>query len=445
MKRKKTSVRTVEKKTRQSPAAENPPPSLLRLHTPPSQPRASDKDTRISSLRDALAQTKKELQKTRGDLTKLSEYHRALLNNIPVPLLIVGRDYGLRYASREAQRMLNLGSSEPGIRVTDTMLALYIPHLRKTLADALAGGQAIEREIQNEEEQWYRILIQPYELPRVGIGGVVITLFDVDVQKRVEALFDAEQWRTRQMMDAMGGIFLVLDPDGTIAQVNKRGCELLGSKEQDIVGANWFDTYVAETSRSDARKASEQSATLLNRGPVSSEIPVVVRNGQQRLLRWQTTGLIDGSGGVRGLLGVGEDITLWRAAQVSALESEERFRVLLEMQPDSDFLTSDPSGYVTNWYAGSGPGRKFGAHEVIGKHISMFFPPEDFLAGKPMRLLRVAETQGRYEEDGWCIGGDGTGHRAKFVVLPLRGQDGKVTGFASIIRFLGEYPRFPQD
>jgi PAS domain S-box-containing protein len=405
--------------------------------------QVSRKETRdLKSLRKALAGTGRELRKTAGNLAKLSEFLHTLLNNIPIPLLIVGRDYRLRHASRGAQRMFNLKSSDPAIRVTDTMLAPQVPGLRKLLADILAGGSAVQREMQDDDGHWYRVVFQPYEVPRVGIDGTVISFSDIDAEKRMVALHSTDQRRAGQMLDAIGGVFVELDPEGVIVHMNRRGCDLLGYREQEVVGTNWFDGYVAEASRGALKTATQQLTSRGSSQPLSTEIVVVMKNGDQRLLRWQTVVSTDGAGLPRGVFGMGEDITLWRAAQTSTRESEERFRLLLGMEPDSNFLTTDASGNVTSWFGGAGPANKYLAQEVIGKHMSLFFTPEDFLGGRPMRLLRVAETRGRYEEVGWCVGSDGSRRRAKFVVSPVRDHAGKVTGFACVIRFMREESLF---
>ncbi len=396
----------------------------------------------LKSVREALSHTKKELKKTAGDLGRLSEYLHTLLDNIHFPLLIVGRDFRIRYASQEAQRMLNLGSYAPAVRITDTLLSLQVPRLRKLLGDVMADGASVEREIQDEDNRWHRVLICPYIAPRAGIDGIVITLVETDSEKRLEALLTAERRRVSRILDASGGLFVELDLQGTVLSVNRRGCEILKCAEKEVVGTNWFDWYVDEASRDAGRTAMKRVGSRGDNRLLSGEILIRTKTGEEKVLKWGLVVSSDAAGLPRSVFGVGEDITLWRAAHLSALENEARFRLLLGMEPESDFLTTDCSGNVTSWYGGSGPARKYVADEVIGKHLSLFFPQEDFLAGRPMRLLRIAEAEGRHEEIAWCVGRDGSRRRAKYILSPTRNQEGKLTGFAGVIRLLGEYSYF---
>ncbi len=42
------------------------------------------------------------------------------------------------------------------------------------------------------------------------------------------------------LMDTAEVILLVLDIEGNIIKINRKGCEILGWKEQELIGKNWF-------------------------------------------------------------------------------------------------------------------------------------------------------------------------------------------------------------
>ncbi|MBN0809961.1 PAS domain S-box protein, partial [Pseudomonas aeruginosa] len=72
--------------------------------------------------------------------------------------------------------------------------------------------------------------------------------------------------------------------------------------------------------------------------------------------------------------------------------------------------------------------------EVIGRHFSCFYTPEDREAGEPARGLAAAEREGRFEKEGWRVRKDGSRFWANVVIDPIRDSDGRLIGFAKVTR-----------
>jgi len=88
-------------------------------------------------------------------------------------------------------------------------------------------------------------------------------------------------------------------------------------------------------------------------------------------------------------------------------ESEERFRLLVESVKDYAIFILDPGGHVLTWNLGAERIKGYKAAEILGKHFSVFYPPEDIAAGKTERELEVAARVGRFEDEGWRVRIDG--------------------------------------
>ena len=89
-------------------------------------------------------------------------------------------------------------------------------------------------------------------------------------------------------------------------------------------------------------------------------------------------------------------------------ESEELFRLLVESVHDYAIFLLDPTGHVTTWNAGARRIKGYRDDEIIGRHLSAFYPIEDVQAGKCDLELEVASRDGRFEDEGWRIRKDGT-------------------------------------
>jgi two-component system sensor kinase FixL len=94
----------------------------------------------------------------------------------------------------------------------------------------------------------------------------------------------------------------------------------------------------------------------------------------------------------------------------------------------------DSQGYVMNWTAGAEQVKGFRADEVIGKHCSVFYTPEDIAADEPQKHLDRAKATGRDVVEGWRVRKDGTQFWAEVLTVALREPDGTLRGFAKVVR-----------
>ncbi len=122
-------------------------------------------------------------------------------------------------------------------------------------------------------------------------------------------------------------------------------------------------------------------------------------------------------------------------------QSEERYRLLVESVKDYAIYMLDPEGHVVTWNEGVQRIKGYSAEEILGRHFSVFYTPEDVAAGRPERALEAAARDGRFEDETWRVRKDGTRFWADVVVTALRDPDGRLRGYAKVTRDLTERRR----
>ena len=122
----------------------------------------------------------------------------------------------------------------------------------------------------------------------------------------------------------------------------------------------------------------------------------------------------------------------------------KQFRLLVDSISDYAIVMLDPAGVVTTWNKGAEQINGYSAEEIIGRHFSHFYPPEDVAQGKPQRELAVALAEGRFEEEGWRLRKGGTSFWANVVITPIYDGSGKLNGFGKIVRDITERWRSEQ-
>lgn len=117
-------------------------------------------------------------------------------------------------------------------------------------------------------------------------------------------------------------------------------------------------------------------------------------------------------------------------------QSDQHFRLLVEGIKDYSTYLIDPTGVIISWNLGAERMKGYKAHEVLGKHYSIFYPKPDIDIGKPQYELKVALADGKYEGEDWRVRKDGTFFWAHILTIPIWQDDGKLQGFAKITRDL---------
>jgi PAS domain S-box-containing protein len=139
-----------------------------------------------------------------------------------------------------------------------------------------------------------------------------------------------------------------------------------------------------------------------------------------------------------GFVKITRDITEQREAYLSQLESEQRFRILVQGVTDYAIFMLDPEGHVTNWNTGAARIKGYAAEEILGQHFSTFYTPEELAEKVPWKALETARNEGRFTAEGWRVRKDGSRFWANVVIDAIRDDTGELIGFAKITRDLTE-------
>ena len=114
------------------------------------------------------------------------------------------------------------------------------------------------------------------------------------------------------------------------------------------------------------------------------------------------------------------------------------YRRLVESVVDYAIFMLDARGRVVTWNEGAERIKGYRSEDIIGKHFSVFYTPEDLERGKPAWELEVATREGRVEDEAWRVRKDGSLFWANVVITALHDDSGALTGFAKVTRDLSE-------
>ncbi len=227
-----------------------------------------------------------------------------------------------------------------------------------------------------------------------------------------------------------------IDPNGFVTGWNAGAQRLQGYRSDEIVGQHYARLFT----RADQARGVPVAilAQAKHKGQHESEGWRVRKDGSKFLGATLIQTIRDPSGAVVGFGSLTRDMSEREAAQQALLESEQRFRLLVEGVVDYAIYMLDPSGIITNWNAGAQRIKGYHASEIVGHHFSRFYTKDDRAAGLPAHALHTAAQEGRYEAEGWSQRKDGSRFWAAVVVNAIRDEAGNLVGFTKLTRDITE-------
>jgi len=250
--------------------------------------------------------------------------------------------------------------------------------------------------------------------------------------------------RFRSVAQSANDAIISADSAERILTWNKGARMIFGYTEEEVVGKP-LTLLMSERDRGAHRKGLEQVRASGETGGSGSTIELhgLRKDGNEfpleiSLATWDAGGNTFYSGIVR-------DITERKRAEEAIRQSEEYFRLLVANVKDYAILMLDPDGHVVSWNAGAERIKGYQAGEIIGQHFSRFYFPEDIHGGKPEHELKVAATEGRFEDEGWRVRKDGTRFWANVIITAIRDEAGTLRGFSKVTRDVTERKRAEEE
>jgi PAS domain S-box-containing protein len=228
----------------------------------------------------------------------------------------------------------------------------------------------------------------------------------------------------------------LLNPDGYIVSWNPGARRLKGYEDSEIIGQHFSRFFTLDDQRRGLPQIALETAT--REGRFENEGWRLRKDGSKFWALAVIDAIHDEDRNLLGFVKITRDMTERRAAEQRLLESETRFRQLVESVVDYAIFHLDPNGMVSSWNAGAERIKGYRPEEIIGSHFSQFYTEEDRAAGVPQKALDTARRTGKFDAEGWRVRKDGTRFWASVVIDVIRNGLGELVGFAKVTRDITE-------
>ncbi|QBY49981.1 PAS domain-containing hybrid sensor histidine kinase/response regulator [Cupriavidus oxalaticus] len=230
-----------------------------------------------------------------------------------------------------------------------------------------------------------------------------------------------------------------LDVTGHVSSWNKGAARIKGYTREEILGKHFSTFYTPDAVARRWPDAELKAAAEFGR--FEDEGWRVRKDGSRFWANVVITALKDPDGKLIGFGKVTRDMTAQRRTAEALRQSEETLRLLVEGVKDYAVFMLDPAGNIVSWNAGASYIKGYRRDEILGRHFSVFYPPDDIAAGKPARLLEKARRAGRVEDEGWRVRKDGSLFWANVTLTAVYDESRALRGFAKVTRDMSERRR----
>jgi two-component system sensor kinase FixL len=358
---------------------------------------------------------------------------KALLDAAVDAVIVIDHQGTIATFNRAAERLFGFRAADVvGRNVNVLMPGPYRAEHDGYMHNYMRTGQAriigIGREVvaQRSDGTVFPASLAVGEIPGTNPPRFVGFIHDITSRKAAVDALRRERDRAQSYLDLAEVMLLALDSNGRIALINRKGCEILGYTEAELVGRDWFEHCVPDRGRDASRRAFAEVLAGVRDLHAYVEDTVLTRDGEPKLIAWRTTVVRDERGETVGTLSSGEDVTERRRAETRLTKSESLLRAAQAIAnignyevhlPGGPLLWSDQMYPMVGRAPSDGPMRP---DEFVARLVH---PDDRERVGR--ELQRATDDTGKLETEFRIVRPDGTVRDVHAIAQVAPGGDGE--------------------
>jgi PAS domain S-box-containing protein len=242
-----------------------------------------------------------------------------------------------------------------------------------------------------------------------------------------------EEQKFRNLLESAPDAIVIVDQKGLIQLINAQTEKLFGYTRAELIGAP-VEALVPQCFRGrhwSHREGYAQSPQPRSMG-AGLELYGRRKDGTEFPIEISLSPLETAEGTL--VCSAIRDVTQRKQLAERHRENEFRFRLLIDAVKDYAIISLDADGLVTTWNTGAERLKGYSSGEIIGQHMSRFYPQADIARRKPDQELQQAASTGHMEDQGWRVRKDGSHFWAEVAITAVHDSAGKLIGFLKIAK-----------
>ena len=385
--------------------------------------------------------------KSRKQLQKSEYQQRSIINTVLDAVITIDSDSNILTFNKAAESIFGYSAKEVINKSIDLLMPeIYSIKHKQHISNYCDGDTSSPLKVgkvrgdlsgQRKNGEIFPIEITLNSLVLDNQQAYVGILRDITDRIQNELILKEERDKAQFYLDTVEVIVLMLDPNACIELINRKGCELLGFTQSELVGKCAIELLVPEKDRN----ANWENFKKVLNGKIDPalnyENKILTKDGELLDIVWKSAFIKDKDGKTQKILTSGIDITQSQKIKNELQQQQLLFESVFEDVPDAMIITNDKYEIIRTNHSFN---QIFGysSHEVYGKPASIVFENQ---AGFDSCIIASNKLSPERQPTPKSINyrrKNGTNFPGETVSASWRDIDGNIKGCISVIRDVSE-------
>lgn len=305
------------------------------------------------------------------------EKYRSLVEGASEAIFTVNSDGVFKYANSIAAERMGTNPDELiGKNMSDLFPAKLAERQLASIRSVIKSGKGSVFQTTTQlrgQEFTYSTSIQPLRDHSGTVVAAMCVARDVSALYQLSRDLKSERDFVRSLLETANSLVVCLDSQARVTVFNRECERVTGYSREEVLGKSWPETFLPDEARH--LELQDFAAWVIAHPSDMYEGPLRTRSGEIRTILWSNSALLPSHSRDLVAIAVGQDITTRKIAERAMLESEEKYRLLVEnvgvviARIDRDGVVKFVNDFAARrWYAP--------AAEIIGMSVRDIFPPE---------------------------------------------------------------------
>ncbi len=264
-----------------------------------------------------------------------------------------------------------------------------------------------------------------------------ITANAVELNEAERELTENREWY-RAIAEDIPAMVARISPKFTFTFANNAYCVFMGRKISEIKGSPLMDFVPLDN----YSKVIDHFLSLKLQNPIAShEHSNINYKGEQRWIRWINRAIFDQDKTVKEYLCIGEDITERKIFEKAMLESEEKYRAILD-NIEEGYYEVDLNGDIIFFNNSTMKMLGYSYDELMGKSYKELYRDPDTVFRAFNRVYKTGKPDRRFTLE--ILRKDGSSAHGELSVSLVKDKNGNIRGFRGVARDISERIQFEE-
>lgn len=157
----------------------------------------------------------------------------------------------------------------------------------------------------------------------------IAILRDLSLEKKAAETIAKERNRSQEYLELAEVMFVVVNKQGNITMINRKGCQILEYQREELIGKPWINTCVPDEAKIAIAQNLNKYFTDTEASVENFESQVVTKHNNFKLISWQHKPILNAEGNVIALLSSGLDITEAKKQEFDLKVSQRQYATLI--------------------------------------------------------------------------------------------------------------------